>query len=128
LLLLCALEEYCGGGAAKTGPRSTKPWQDPDLWTCPVNPHLMCIWRNIYLFIYSVRARDQRFIICSSGHVASEGAEGLRHTCVAVVLHAFKGFTNMRVYRAGHHLGIVIISDVHTIGQRASCDECLRPS
>jgi hypothetical protein len=40
------------GGAAKTGPRSTKPWQDPDLWTCPVNPHLMYIWCNIYLFIY----------------------------------------------------------------------------
>jgi hypothetical protein len=28
------------------------PWQDPDLWTCPVNPHLMYIWCNIYLFIY----------------------------------------------------------------------------
>jgi hypothetical protein len=40
LLLFCALEEYCGGGAAKTGPRSTKPWpQDPDLWTCPVPTH-----------------------------------------------------------------------------------------
>jgi hypothetical protein len=25
--------------------------QDPDLWTCPVNPHLMYIWCNIYLFI-----------------------------------------------------------------------------
>jgi hypothetical protein len=24
----------------------------PDLWTCPVNPHLMYIWCNIYLFIY----------------------------------------------------------------------------
>jgi hypothetical protein len=30
-----------------------KPWQDPDLWTCPVNPHLMHIGCNIYLFIYS---------------------------------------------------------------------------
>jgi hypothetical protein len=26
-------------------------WQDADLWTCPVNPHLMCTWWNIYLFI-----------------------------------------------------------------------------
>jgi hypothetical protein len=24
----------------------------PDLWTCPVNPHLMHIGCNIYLFIY----------------------------------------------------------------------------
>jgi hypothetical protein len=30
-----------------------QPWQDPDLWTCPVNPHLMYIWCNIYLFIYA---------------------------------------------------------------------------
>jgi hypothetical protein len=31
--------------------RNAKPWQDPDrLWTCPVNPHLMYIWCNIYLF------------------------------------------------------------------------------
>jgi hypothetical protein len=28
------------------------PWQVPDLWTCPVNPHLMNISCNIYLFIY----------------------------------------------------------------------------
>jgi hypothetical protein len=32
------------------------PWQDPDLWTCPVNPHLMYIWCNIYLFIYLLHA------------------------------------------------------------------------
>jgi hypothetical protein len=60
LLLLCALEECCGGGAAKTGPRSTKPWQDPELWTCPVNPHLMYIWCNIYLFIYCVGTMQQK--------------------------------------------------------------------
>jgi hypothetical protein len=36
------------GGILWTGPRSTKPWQDPDLWTFPVNPHLMYIWCNIY--------------------------------------------------------------------------------
>jgi hypothetical protein len=31
------------------------PWQDPDLWTCPVNPHLMHIGCNIYLFITQAR-------------------------------------------------------------------------
>jgi hypothetical protein len=29
-----------------------QPWQDPDLWTCPVNPHLMYIWCNIYFIMY----------------------------------------------------------------------------
>jgi hypothetical protein len=28
-----------------------EPWQEADLWTCPMNPHLMYIWCNIYLFI-----------------------------------------------------------------------------
>jgi hypothetical protein len=35
-----------------------KPWQDPDLWICPVNPHLLDVhlvyWHLFPLFIYGV--------------------------------------------------------------------------
>jgi hypothetical protein len=34
------------------------PWQNQRFEaTCPVNPHLMCIGCNIYLFIYAKRLR-----------------------------------------------------------------------
>jgi hypothetical protein len=49
-----------GGTIAEEAPRRLDPGvqpsrgQDPDLWTCPVNPHLMHIGCNIYLFIYLI--------------------------------------------------------------------------
>jgi hypothetical protein len=44
---------YCPAGTDCHIPSPPpQPWQDPDLWTCPVNPHLMHIGCNIYLFIY----------------------------------------------------------------------------
>jgi hypothetical protein len=42
---------------------NTRPWQDPGLWTCPVNPNLMYIWCNIYLFVFDNTHRSTTTLV-----------------------------------------------------------------
>jgi hypothetical protein len=42
-----------------------RPWQVPDLWTCLVNPHLMNISCNIYLFIIIIIMHRPYFGVCT---------------------------------------------------------------